>query len=63
MKESERGREREGEKERERKRERDTEGRKDKAKITKLIAITLQTGHIIWYALHHTIKVKTKVVK
>ena len=59
MKERERGREREGERER----ERDTERRKDKAEITKLIAITLQTGHIIWYALHHTIKVKTKVVK
>ena len=63
----ERGSEREGERERGRERggerERDTERRKDKAEITKLIAITLQTGHIIWYALHHTIKVKTKVMK
>ena len=61
----ERGSEREGERKRKRGRERgrDTERKKDKAEITKLIAITLQTGHIIWYALHHTIKVKTKVVK
>ena len=55
--------EKERERGRERERERDTERRKDKAEITKLIAITLQTGHIIWYALHHTIKVKTKVMK
>ena len=62
----ERGSEKEGERKRkrgregERGRERDTEKKKDKAEITKLIAITLQTGHIIWYALHHTIKVRQK---